>query len=90
MTTSLRGARASHGTTSWSGVVALRAGPNTIYARATDAAGNSATTSVTVVADTVARDGGAPWTLAIAAVAVAIVAAAVVVVRRRRSSEGGR
>jgi len=38
------------GTTTWSGNVHLKEGKNTIYARATDTAGNRVTTVVTVIA----------------------------------------
>ncbi len=38
------------GTTSWSGVVSLKAGTNQIYARATDTSGNKHVTVVTVIA----------------------------------------
>ena len=41
------------GTTSWSGTVTLVEGPNTIYARATDTSGNTATASIAVTVDTV-------------------------------------
>jgi uncharacterized cupredoxin-like copper-binding protein/N-acetylneuraminic acid mutarotase len=41
------------GTTSWSGTLALAEGPNTIFARATDTAGNTATVSIVVTVDTV-------------------------------------
>ena len=40
------------GTTSWSGTVTLAEGPNTIFARATDTAGNTATVSIAVTVDT--------------------------------------
>jgi len=40
------------GTTSWSGSVALRAGANVIYARATDTSGNQVTAQVTVTVET--------------------------------------
>jgi uncharacterized protein (UPF0548 family)/fibronectin type 3 domain-containing protein len=40
------------GTTSWSGSVALRAGANVIYARATDTSGNQVTAQVTVTVQT--------------------------------------
>ena len=39
------------GTTSWSGVVSLRAGINKIYARATDTSGNKHVTVITVIAN---------------------------------------
>ena len=38
------------GTTSWSGVVTLKAGTNQIYARATDTSGNKHVTVITVIA----------------------------------------
>src|SRR3989441_990945 len=41
---------ATVGTTSWSGVVSLKAGTNKIYARATDTSGNKHVTVVTVIA----------------------------------------
>ncbi len=41
------------GTTSWSGTLNLAEGPNTIFARATDLAGNMATVSIAVTVDTV-------------------------------------
>ena len=41
------------GTTSWSDTVTLAEGPNTIFARATDTAGNTETANITVTVDTV-------------------------------------
>ena len=41
------------GTTSWSGTLTLAKGPNTISARATDTAGNTATVTIAVTVDTV-------------------------------------
>ena len=40
------------GTTSWSGTMTLSEGPNTIFARATDTSGNTATVSIAVTVDT--------------------------------------
>ncbi|HYM40685.1 MAG TPA: kelch repeat-containing protein [Thermoplasmata archaeon] len=81
------------GTTSWSGSVALTAGPNTIYARATDTSGNPATMQITV---TVQLQGPAvlgpqsPLTEGLIAltivVAVAAAGAVVLLARRRRRS----
>ncbi len=48
------------GTTSWTGSVTLQEGSNTIYARATDMSGNTATTSVTVTVSLSPSDGDAP------------------------------
>ena len=41
------------GTTSWSGTLTLTEGPNTIFARATDTSGNTATVSIALTVDTV-------------------------------------
>ncbi len=41
------------GSTSWSGTVTLAEGPNTIFARARDTSGNTATVSIAVTVDTV-------------------------------------
>ena len=46
------------GTTSWSGVVTLKAGTNNIYARATDTSGNKHVTVITVIANNPDRGPG--------------------------------
>jgi hypothetical protein len=49
------------GTTSWSGIVTLRPGTNSIYVRATDAAGNRRTTAITVLGSPGLSPTSPPW-----------------------------
>ncbi len=50
----------ANGTTSWSGVVTLRVGENTVFARATDPSGNSNTAELAVNIPAPARSSGPP------------------------------
>lgn len=72
------------GTTGWSGTLTLGEGPNTIRVRATDTAGNRATSGISVIV----QAGLSPLLIGGAAAGVAAVAAAVgvgvIVARRRR------
>ncbi len=79
------------GTTSWSGVVTLAEGQNTIFVRATDTSGNTATATISVTVQTPAT-GPAPQgldltTVGLVSMAVASIAAvgvAMVLFQRRR------
>jgi len=76
------------GTTSWSGSVALQAGTNVIYARATDTSGNQVTVRITVTVQTAgpAPQGLDPTVFAgiLVAVGIAIVVGGMVAVIRSR------
>jgi hypothetical protein len=51
----------ANGTTTWSGTVTLRPGTNTIYVRATDAAGNTKTIGITVLGSPGLSPTSPPW-----------------------------
>jgi fibronectin type 3 domain-containing protein len=77
------------GTTAWSANVTLRVGSNTIYARATDASGNQATTRITVVVTppTTGVSGlPLPFVEGFGIVVVVLIAATAFLVSRRRRS----
>jgi hypothetical protein len=77
------------GTTAWSADVTLRVGSNTIYARATDASGNQATTRITVVVTppTTGVSGlPLPFVEGFGIVVVVLIAATAFLVSRRRRS----
>jgi len=82
------------GTTAWSGTLTLAEGPNTIYARATDTSGNTATASVSVTVTAPSGGPGIPGSVLIGAVvgAAAAVAVALFVLwrKRRRKDEAGK
>ncbi|MFQ5919541.1 MAG: kelch repeat-containing protein [Thermoplasmata archaeon] len=80
------------GTTSWSGALTLADGPNTIYARSTDVAGNVGTTSVPVTYTPSTPPNGTdvpPWWQdplmlgALLAVATGVTIAILILLRRR-------
>lgn len=82
---------AATGTASWTATLTLKPGPNTIYARATDTAGNKATTQVTV---TVQLPSNGPlglstdlWIAILVLVVVAVAALVFFLMRRRRKPE---
>ncbi len=77
------------GTASWSGQLTLREGTNTIYARATDTSGNTATMNVTVSVD-LHRGTVGVWALVVVAVALAVlgVAAVFLIARRSKGTRG--
>ena len=87
----------ANGTTSWSGVVYLHAGNNTVFARATDPSGNSNTAEAVVyipapveVAPGPPGFGPPVWVWPLAAVGIAAVAAAgYILLRNRRKRDGG-
>ncbi|MFQ6012415.1 MAG: hypothetical protein ACE5LS_02050, partial [Thermoplasmata archaeon] len=73
------------GTTSWSGTMTLAEGANTIYARATDTAGNTetATIAVTVEIPGLQISPSVATAAGIAAVAAALSVAGLLIWRRR-------
>jgi len=80
------------GTTAWNADVTLRVGSNTIYARATDASGNQATTRITIVVTTPTTGGsGSPLPLiaGFGVLVVLVAAATAFLVGRRRRRSGG-
>ncbi len=78
------------GTTGWSATLTIFEGPNTIYARATDAAGNQRLTSVSVTVRSPGTAPESPWGYLVLIVVVAVGAAALALfVRRRRRKRGG-
>ena len=80
------------GTTAWNAHVTLHAGSNTIYVRATDAAGNQATTRVTVMlTSTTSGASGLPLPLigGFGVVVVLVGAATAFIVSRWRRRSGG-
>ena len=86
---------AASGTTSWSGTLTLGDGAQTIYARATDTSGNTATATVSVTIGLASSGAAAlPWgLLAVAVVAVsAVVGVAVWYLGRKRKppEDGGK
>ena len=83
---------AASGTTAWNADVALHLGSNTIYVRASDAAGNQATTRITVmVTSTTTGASGLPLPLiaGFGVVVVLVAAATAFLVSRRRRRSGG-
>ncbi|MFA5896389.1 MAG: fibronectin type III domain-containing protein [Thermoplasmata archaeon] len=84
------------GTTSWSGTLTLGEGPNTIYARATDTSGNTATVTLSVTVQTPAQgpspqglDPMAVGLIIAAAVGVGAIGVALFLRRRRRRKTPG-
>ncbi len=72
---------------SWSGTLTLRAGSNTIRARATDLAGNTATTAITV---TVGTEGVSPVAIGVGILVLAMAAlAAFLLLRQMRKGKEG-
>ena len=83
---------AASGTTAWNADVTLHLGSNTIYVRASDAAGNQATTRITVmVTSTTTGASGLPLPLiaGFGVVVVLVAAATAFLVSRRRRRSGG-
>ena len=79
------------GTTVWNADVTLHLGSNTIYVRAADAAGNRATTRITVVVTSTTGASGLPLPLiaGLGVVVVLVAAATAFLVSRRRRRSGG-
>jgi len=78
------------GTTSWSAVLTLAEGGNTIYVRATDTSGNTATTTVTVTVQSPPPPGPNVVALGLTGGAVLGIAASGVVLYLRHRSRGRR
>ena len=78
------------GTTVWNADATLHLGSNTIYVRATDAAGNQATTRITVMVTSTTGASGLPLPLiaGFGVVVVLVAAATAVLVSRRRRRSG--
>ncbi len=78
------------GTTTWSGTLTLSEGPNTIFARATDTSGNTATVSITVTVTVETPPGFqvSQTVIIVAGVVVAAVAAGGALLLWRRRAGG--